>query len=79
MVDQRRDGLAEGLLPLRVLIFSDWSLIWSLTFCLESWLTELHLLSSLQIADISAGPQAALYENRLRSLLIKIYIFFKIK
>ena len=44
MVDQRRDGLAEGLLPLRVLIFSDWSLIWSLTFCLESWLTELHLL-----------------------------------
>ena len=54
MVDQRLEGLSEGLLSLLELIFSDCSLICSLTLCLQSGVTELHR------PDISAGPQAAL-------------------
>ena len=60
MVDQRLEGLSEGLLSLLELIFSDCSLICSLTLCLQSGVTELHRLCSLQEQDISAGPQAAL-------------------
>ena len=63
MVDQRLEGLSEGLLSLLELIFSDCSLIWSLTLCLASGVTELHLVCSLHSPDISPAPQVTLYHS----------------
>ena len=63
MVDHLLDGLGSGLRPRVMLIFSDWSLIWSLILFLQSTVTELLLACSLHLLLITAGFTAGKTRN----------------